>query len=131
MEEDFKQENEMTSCNEEIVCLDDMEEVVVVEQTENATQDHEDLDYRHKNRLPGAIVSTVLVAGPIGIAGIIYAAKSNIANKDGRFADASFLNKRAKKWIRIGLWLGIAFFVLFMVLYIAFLVNVMDLTELY
>lgn len=131
MEEEFTQENEMQSCNEEIVCLDDMEEVVVVEQAENTTQYPEDLDYRHRNRLPGAIVSTVLVAGPIGIAGIIYAAKSNIANKDGRLAEASFLNKRAKKWIRIGLWLGIAFWVLFVILYIVFLVNVMDLTDLY
>jgi len=120
--EELKQENEMSSYNEDIVSLDEMEEVEIVGNEVYNSELVDDLDYVHKNRLPGAIVSTALVAGPLGIAGIIYAAKANMAYRHGQIADARFLNRKAKMWIRFGLWLGIACIVTFFILYIAFIV---------
>ena len=66
-----------------------------------------------KNWLVESILVTVLCCLPFGIAGIVNAANVNSRWTAGDFEGAERAAKEAKKWTKIGFFIGIAVYVIY------------------
>jgi hypothetical protein len=69
-----------------------------------------------KNWLVESILVTIFCCLPLGIVGIINAAKVNTAFYAGDYEGAEIASEEAKKWTKIGFFVGLGFVVLYVIL---------------
>ena len=76
-----------------------------------------------KTWLAESILVTLFCCLPFGIAGIVNAAKVESRFYAGDIEEANRLSANAKKWMKIGMWIGIAFTALYLIAIIVGLVT--------
>ena len=64
---------------------------------------------RPKTWLVESILVTILCCSPFSIVGIIYAAKVNSLHDQTKYEEAKRVSTNAKKWMMIGLIIGIVY----------------------
>ncbi len=82
----------------------------------NNLQNNQSRRYPPKNHLVEAILVTLFCCLPFGIAGIINAARVENAFYSGDEMEAERLSREALKWSKIGLFIGIGVYLLYIVL---------------
>lgn len=82
----------------------------------NNPQNNQSRRYPPKNHLVEAILVTLFCCLPFGIAGIINAARVENAFYSGDEMEAERLSREALKWSKIGLFIGIGVYLLYIVL---------------
>jgi NADH:ubiquinone oxidoreductase subunit 3 (subunit A) len=70
---------------------------------------------RPKNWLVESILVTIFCCLPFGIVGIVYATQVNAKYDTGDYEGALKASAEARKWTRIGFFVGIAFIVLYLI----------------
>ncbi|MEP7256928.1 MAG: CD225/dispanin family protein [Flavitalea sp.] len=70
---------------------------------------------RPKNWLVESILVTIFCCLPFGIAGIVFAAQVNSKYDTGDYDGALKSSADAGKWTKIGLFVGLAFLVLYLI----------------
>jgi len=70
---------------------------------------------RPKNYLVESILVTIFCCMPLGIVGIINAAKVNSEFDQGNFSEANNAAADAKKWTKIGFIAGLVVFILYFI----------------
>jgi Interferon-induced transmembrane protein len=78
------------------------------------------------NYLVWAILSTVLCCLPLGIVSIVYSTKVSGLWGQGRYAEAQSASDSAKKWAIISAVVGVAAYVIGVVLWFAFIAAVVS-----
>ena len=78
------------------------------------------------NYLVWAILCTVLCCIPFGIVSIVYATRVSGLWAEGRYAEAQTASDNAKKWAIIGAVVGVAAYVIGVVLWFAFVAAVVS-----
>jgi Interferon-induced transmembrane protein len=78
------------------------------------------------NYLVWAILTTVLCCLPFGIVSIVYSTKVSGLWSQGRYAEAQDAASNAKKWAIIGAVVGVAAYVIGVVLWFAFVAAVVS-----
>lgn len=73
-----------------------------------------------KTWLVESILVTLFCCLPFGIAGIVNAANVSSKYAAGDYAGATRASKQAGKWTKLAFWLGIAVFVIYIVMVIIF-----------
>ena len=81
----------------------------------NNPQSNQDRRYPPKNHLVEAILVTLFCCLPFGIVGIINAARVENAFYSGDEMEAERLSREALKWSKIGLFIGIGVYLLYIV----------------
>ena len=81
----------------------------------NNPQSNQDRRYPPKNHLVEAILVTLFCCLPFGIVGIINAARVESAFYSGDEMEAERLSREALKWSKIGLFIGIGVYLLYIV----------------
>ena len=81
----------------------------------NNPQSNQDCRYPPKNHLVEAILVTLFCCLPFGIVGIINAARVENAFYSGDEMEAERLSREALKWSKIGLFIGIGVYLLYIV----------------
>lgn len=71
-----------------------------------------------KTWLVESILVTIFCCLPFGIIGIINASKVNSLYSDDQIAEAEAASENAKKWTRIGFFVGLAIFVIYLLVYL-------------
>ncbi|MBR4149034.1 MAG: CD225/dispanin family protein [Rikenellaceae bacterium] len=79
----------------------------------NNPQNNQPRRYPPKNHLVEAILVTLFCCLPFGIVGIINAARVENAFYSGDEMEAERLSREALKWSKIGLFIGIATYLLY------------------
>ena len=74
------------------------------------------MEKRPENHLAKAIIATCICCFPLGIIAIINSAKVDSAFDRGNYDEAERLAKEAGKWANISLWIGIVFWILYVIL---------------
>lgn len=87
---------------------------------------NENASARPKNWLVESILVTLFCCLPLGIVGIINAAKVNGAFDSGDIAGAMKASADAKKWTRLGFIIGIVVIVLYGIFYAFMFKKMMD-----
>ena len=81
----------------------------------NNPQNNQSRRYPPKNHLVEAILVTLFCCLPFGIVGIINAARVENAFYSGDEMEAERLSREALKWSKIGLFIGIGVYLLYIV----------------
>ena len=81
----------------------------------NNPQSNQNRRYPPKNHLVEAILVTLFCCLPFGIVGIINAARVENAFYSGDEMEAERLSREALKWSKIGLFIGIGVYLLYIV----------------
>ncbi|MFK7973189.1 MAG: CD225/dispanin family protein [Bacteroidia bacterium] len=68
-----------------------------------------------KNWLVESILVTIFCCLPFGVAGIVFASQVNSKFEAGDYAGANKAAADAKKWTKIGFFIGIAVIVLYLI----------------
>lgn len=81
----------------------------------NNTSNNQPRRYPPKNHLVEAILVTLFCCLPFGIVGIVNAARVESAFYSGDEMEAERLSREALKWSKIGLFIGIGVYLLYIV----------------
>ena len=81
----------------------------------NNPQSNQNRRYPPKNHLVEAILVTLFCCLPFGIVGIVNAARVESAFYSGDEMEAERLSREALKWSKIGLFIGIGVYLLYIV----------------
>ena len=70
-----------------------------------------------KTWMAESILVTIFCCLPFGIVGIIYASKVNSFFMQGNYSEAHKASSNAKKWTKIGFFIGLATIIIYLLIY--------------
>ena len=79
-----------------------------------------------KTWMAESILVTIFCCLPFGIAGIVFAAKVSSLYAAGRYEEAEAASKNAGKWTKIGFFVGIVVIILYMLIYGATILSMLN-----
>lgn len=80
--------------------------------------------------LAESILSTIFCCVPFGIVGIVYAAQVSSNYHAGRYEEAERASKNAGKWTKISFFCGLAFYLIYILIYAIAGVSILSLAAL-